>query len=152
MNREGRTPAVFPLVSTAAGLGRWWAEDVWETDGAVDLSFFARRTIDRIRLVRESPPLAAEWKCETPGEWHDTRMVFRMESAGAGVLVYLIADWHAETDYFAICNTSWGELMYRLTSAAQGNEPGSPFLKDGMAVSQSPPTGPTACPLAGCFC
>ena len=126
---------IYPLVSTAAGLGRWWAEDVWETDGAVDLGFFSRQTVYRFRMQRKRPPLDIEWKCETPGEWLDTRLIFRMESASDGTLVRFVhADWSAETDYFTICNTSWGELMYRLKSAARGEPRGPLFLRDGMAV------------------
>lgn len=43
------------------------------------------------------------------------------------------ADWKAETDYFASCNTTWGELMYRLKAAAEGKTPRPLFSMVGMA-------------------
>jgi len=126
---------VYPLVSTATGFGRWWAEDVWETDGAVELGFFARQTVYRISVQSGSRPLGIEWLCQTAGEWQDTRLVFRMESSGDGTLLHFVhAGWRAETDYFVVCNTTWGELMYRLRSAAQGTPRGPLFLRNGMAT------------------
>jgi hypothetical protein len=42
-------------------------------------------------------------------------------------------DWKAETDYFTSCNTTWGELMFRLQATAEGKTPGPLFSADGMA-------------------
>jgi hypothetical protein len=32
--------------------------------------------------------------------------------------------WKAVTEMFAICNSSWGELMYRLKNYVEGRNPG----------------------------
>lgn len=37
------------------------------------------------------------------------------------------AGWQAETEYFVSCNTTWGELMFRLKAAAEGKNPGPLF-------------------------
>jgi uncharacterized protein YndB with AHSA1/START domain len=39
--------AIYPLVSTAQGLAQWWAANVTETGGAVELGFFNRQTVWR---------------------------------------------------------------------------------------------------------
>jgi hypothetical protein len=43
------------------------------------------------------------------------------------------ADWQAETDYFTMCTTTWGELMYRLKAAAEGKSPGPLFSATALA-------------------
>lgn len=126
--------AVYPLVAAAKGFAQWWAADVIEPDGAVELRFFNRTTEYRLRLQANQPPLQAEWVCETGKEWSGTRIVFRLTAGGPGtVLRFTHAGWQAETDYFVSCNTTWGELMFRLKAAAEGKSRGPLFLADGLA-------------------
>jgi hypothetical protein len=56
--------AIYPLVSTATGFGEWWAEDVTESARTVDLGFFNRATIYRLRLEANEAPLHSAWVCE----------------------------------------------------------------------------------------
>ncbi len=49
------------------------------------------------------------------------------EFKGAGLL------FHLPQDYFVSCNTTWGELMFRLNAAAEGKTPGPLFSAIGLA-------------------
>ena len=72
--------------------------------------------------------------CETGAEWSGTHLVFRLEGRGGGTLVrFTHAGWQSETDYFVSCNTTWGELIFRLKSAAEGKSRGPLFLAADMA-------------------
>jgi hypothetical protein len=125
---------VWPLVATARGFNQWWAADVVESAGSVELGFFNRATIYRLRLEIDSPPVQAEWKCETGAEWSGTRIVFHLEGRGTGtVLKFTHGAWQSATDYFVSCNTTWGELMFRLKAAAEGRSRGPLFLATDMA-------------------
>src|SRR5690349_10513945 len=105
---------VHTLVATAYGLKQWWAEDVTETDGLVDLGFFNRATIYRLRPAAGSAS-HVEWLCETGDQWAGTRLVFTLEPTANGTMLrFTHAGWAAETDYFISCTTTWGELMFRL--------------------------------------
>ena len=124
--------SIHRLVSTAEGLGRWWAADVIEAGGAVELGFFQRQTVYRLR-VRTSRPDRVEWLCETGKEWTGTRLRFELSPAAGGTLVrFTHGGWESETDYFVSCNTVWGELMFRLKAAAEGKPRGPLFLRDSM--------------------
>jgi quinol monooxygenase YgiN len=126
--------AIYPLFATADGFRKWWANDVMEADGAVELGFFNRMTIYRLRRTIDRPPIEVEWRCETGREWTGTRIRFRLEAGQSGTLLrFAHADWETSSDYFISCNTTWGELMYRLKSAAQGNTPGPLFNTSGTA-------------------
>lgn len=125
---------VFPLVATAEGFGQWWAADITEPSAElVELGFFNRATVYRLRRKAEEPPTRVEWVCESGDEWGGTRIVFRMDAAKSGTLLHFEhAGWRAESDYFVACNTTWGELMFRVKAAAEGKTHGPLFSRDGL--------------------
>jgi len=123
-----KAETVYPLVASGQGFTKWWAEDVSEAGGTVELGFFKRTTVYRVRLKTNDALKHAEWRCESGDEWNGTRLSFHLESTNSGtVLRFAHAGWKAETDYFTACNTTWGELMYRLKAAAEGKTPGPLF-------------------------
>jgi hypothetical protein len=125
---------ILPLVATAEGFRQWWAADSTEPTGVVELGFFKRATIYRLRLNDAPQPAKTEWVCETGDEWNGTRIAFQMEATTGGTrLRFTHAGWRSESDYFTSCNTTWGELMFRLKAVAEGNTPGPLFSSDGMA-------------------
>jgi hypothetical protein len=126
-----RPEAVYLLCATARGFEQWWAADVTERDGVVELGFFNRTTIYRLRRQTANPPYLVEWVCETGNEWEGTQIIFRLEAAGSNTMLrFFHKGWQSETDYFISCNTTWGELMFRLKGAAEGKSPGPLFLAD----------------------
>jgi uncharacterized protein YndB with AHSA1/START domain len=128
------TATVFPLVSTAQGLAQWWAADVTEVAGGVELGFFNRDTVYRLKRNASEPSLLAEWLCETGKEWAGTRLLFRLQPVAGGALVrFAHTGWRTDTDYYVSCNTVWGALLFRLKDAAEGKSPGPLFTKDGTA-------------------
>jgi len=127
---------VHPLVSTAQGFTRWWAEDVTEDrgNGNVDLGFFNRTTLYGLQPQRMEAPRLAHWLCHTGKEGSGTRLLFDLaEQKGQTLLRFTHAGWQAETDYFVACTTTWGELMYRIKAAAEGKTPGPLFTAGGLA-------------------
>ncbi|HYL10305.1 MAG TPA: hypothetical protein VEU31_06165 [Candidatus Acidoferrales bacterium] len=127
---------VFPLVSSGRGFSQWWAADVSEVgkDGILDLGFFNRSTLYRLQPKRIVAPAEAEWLCLSGKEWDATRISFKLAPSNAGTLLQFVhADWRSETDYFISCNTTWGELMFCLKSAAEGKTPGPLFSASGLA-------------------
>jgi uncharacterized protein YndB with AHSA1/START domain len=128
--------AVYALVGTPEGLAKWWAEDVVQReDGAAELGFFDRSTVYRLRPADLRPDELASWRCETGQEWQGTTLDFVVQPDKSGaVLRFSHRDWKAATDYFASCNTTWGALMFRLKSAAEGKAPGPFFSRSGMAA------------------
>ena len=129
-----RPETIYPLIATAKGFGQWWATDITEPAGAVELGFFKRTTIYRLRLKDDKPPIRAEWACETGSEWAGTHLSFRLEPKDTSTLLHFRhGGWEDETDYFVSCNTAWGDLMYRLKAAAEGKGRGPLFLVDSLA-------------------
>ena len=127
---------VHALVSTGPGFAQWWAADVTENSsaGAVELGFFKRSTIYRLEPVTLSAPTEATWLCQTGKEWTGTTISFKLSRIEDRTLVrFEHAHWQAETDYFISCNTTWGGLMFRLKTVAEGNAANPLFSFNGMA-------------------
>lgn len=127
---------VYALVAGGGGFTEWWAADVREAgaEGAVELGFFNRATVYRLRPARRTAPREAEWLCESGKEWAGTRLRFEIAgSGGQSLLRFTHADWQADTDYFVSCTTTWGELMFRIKAAAEGKKPGPLFSATGLA-------------------
>jgi len=126
---------VYPLISSGSGFSSWWAADFTdhESKRMVKLGFFDRATIFRLKLVRATVPFEAEWRCETGGEWQGTKLLFLLQETGGRTLLrFSHAGWQQETDYFVSCNTTWGELMYRLKATAEGRPRGPLFSVTGF--------------------
>jgi hypothetical protein len=125
---EGPPESVYPLIARADGFAQWWAEDITESRDAVELGFFKRATVYRLRLKADRAPAHANWVCETGDEWNGTHIVFDLEGRGSRTLLrFAHRGWRSETEYFTSCNTTWGELMFRLKAAAEGKPRGPLF-------------------------
>jgi uncharacterized protein YndB with AHSA1/START domain len=132
---EAPATTIFPLVATGAGLSQWWAEDVIQApDGSVELGFFNRATVYRLRPQTQLAPTRATWVCETGKEWADTRLMFELLPRGTGTgLRFTHSGWRQASEYFVSCNTTWGGLLFRLRAVAQGRGDGPLFRKSGLA-------------------
>lgn len=125
---------VSQLVNSGEGFSKWWAEDVVLRPEGGDLGFFNRATVYSLQLVR-SAPSETEWFCQSGKEWKGTRLRFQLtETKGQTLLRFTHADWEADTDYFVSCNTSWGALMFRIKTAAEGKATRPLFSKTGWAL------------------
>ena len=135
---EAPAEAVYPLVSTGEGFSKWWATDIVELQRdpvVLELGFFNRSTTYRLRAEELAPDQPARWRCETGQEWAGTHLTFTLQANGDKTLVRFVqGDWRAVTDYFIACNTTWGELMFRLKAVAEGKSPGPLFSRDGMSA------------------
>ena len=126
---------VYSLVATGRGFGQWWATDITEAGDIIELGFFNRASIYRLRPAIEQSAAKAEWMCESGDEWSGTRIAFQMETTKTGTLLrFAHSGWRTASDYFIACNTTWGALMFRLKAAAEGKTPGPLFTREGWVA------------------
>jgi predicted ester cyclase/uncharacterized protein YndB with AHSA1/START domain len=133
---------VFELLSTQAGLRRWWTDAVVAApklghvnrfgfgDGSVEMPF---------RVDHHEAPRSLAWTCiegdRVPPDWPGTRLVATLmpQTDGTTRLRFAHEGWQPNATSFALCNTTWGELMHRLRAVAVGGQPGPHFRTDGPA-------------------
>jgi len=56
-----------------------------------------------------------------------------LEKASGSQLDFTHRNWRAATPYFVSCNTTWGGLMFRIRSAAEGQGAGPLFRRSALA-------------------
>jgi hypothetical protein len=65
---------------------------------------------------------------KAPGEWPGTRITAELAPAEGGTrLRFAHRGWVSAEGAFAMCNTTWGELMHRLRDTAEGKGRGPLF-------------------------
>lgn len=102
-----RTKSSRPL---DAGWPRsWWTADAKAEEkvgGKADFGFDKRAIVFRMKIEKLERGKSVVWSCHgDQPEWNGTTLTWDLEM-------------------FAICNSSWGELMYRLKNYVEGRNPG----------------------------
>jgi len=73
-----------------------------------------------------TPGKQVVWAClGDHDEWTGTRLTWDISRKdGATLLRFTHGNWRSTSGIFATCNTTWGELMYRLKNYVEGRNPG----------------------------
>jgi uncharacterized protein YndB with AHSA1/START domain len=126
---EAAPEKVFAAIATQAGLRTWWTADSVADEragGKASFGFGRRATVFRMDIERLDSPARVTWRC-TGGhpEWEGTMFHWELAPKGAATtLRFTHGNWKAESEYFAMCNSTWGELMHRLKDSVEGRNPG----------------------------
>ena len=125
---------VYQAIATDAGLRGWWTADS-KTESAVggkaEFGFDDRGTVFRMRIEELRPGARVVWSClGDPDDWKGTRLTWEMSQEDGGTMLrFTHGNWRATDGYFATCNSTWGELMYRLKDHVEGKRPGPRWTK-----------------------
>jgi len=120
---------VYAALATTAGLRSWWTADS-QTDAAVggkaEFGFEGRAVVFRMRIETLEPGKAVVWSCHgDQTEWEGTTLAWSIAADNGGsVLRFTQSGWKSASDYYAMCNSTWGELMYRMKDYLEGRNPG----------------------------
>jgi uncharacterized protein YndB with AHSA1/START domain len=127
---------VFEAWTTADGLRGWWtavAAVPGGADGEYVLSFDGGKVAFHFRVEEEVPGERVLWRGVEgpgmPGEWVGTKIDARITSGGDGHtrLQFAHRGWRSAEGFYCVCNTTWGELMYRLRDWCEGHSRGPLF-------------------------
>lgn len=126
---------ILPLISTTDGFRAWWTADVdaKPEKGNVNRFRFHGGAVEFPFRVDEISPSRVSWTCvegpKVPPEWLGTRVAFDLLPAASGGvdLRFAHTNWREADGNYAMCNTTWGDLMHRLRDAAEGNGRGPYF-------------------------
>jgi uncharacterized protein YndB with AHSA1/START domain len=131
---EAPPSKVYAALATQAGLSAWWTADSVAEDkvgGKAEFGFEAKAVTFRMSIETLDPPRRVVWKCHGDNpEWNGTTLTWRIEPKDGGSLLHFTqSGWREMTDNVAMCNSTWGELMYRLKGYAEGHNPGPHWRK-----------------------
>ena len=120
---------VFAALTTQKGLASWWTADTRtepRLGGSAEFGFSRRAVVFRMKIETLEPGRRVAWSCvgDEPN-WTGTRLTWELEPDGEGTnLRFVHGNLKALDDYWASCNSTWGELMFRLKDTLEGKSPG----------------------------
>jgi len=120
---------VYAALATETGLRGWWTADSRADEivgGKAEFGFARRAAVFRMTIDKLEPGRLVVWSCvgDQP-EWTGTTLTWTIAPEKSGsVLRFTHGGWKAATDYCVMCNSTWGELMYRLKDHVEGRNPG----------------------------
>jgi uncharacterized protein YndB with AHSA1/START domain len=127
---------VYQAWTTEEGLRGWWTADATapQAKGTAYLfRFDGGQVTFHFRVEEEVSGERAVWQgIEGPGmpaEWVGTKIDVRISAAGEGRtrLRFAHREWRSTEGAYCACNTTWGELMYRLRDWCEGRSRGPLF-------------------------
>ena len=88
--------------------------------------FDRRATVFRMNIETLEPGKRVVWSCHGDNpEWTGTTLIWDIAPQDKmTILRFTHSGWKAATELYAICNSSWGELMHRLRDYVEGTNPG----------------------------
>jgi uncharacterized protein YndB with AHSA1/START domain len=127
--------AVFEAWTTADGLSSWWTKQVRvspEVGGINVLLFEGARVAFHFRIDDQDPAKLVRWTGvpgqKMPDEWVDTRIEVDLVATNGGTRMrFGHRNWKSAEGAYRVCNTTWGELMYRLRDHCEGRGRGPLF-------------------------
>ena len=123
---------VYRALTTEAGLLGWWTRDVVaeaRVGSVAQFGFNNRSTVFQMRIDELTPGRRVVWTCvDGPDEWKETQLTWQITSEEKITTLRFTHDnWQSTDQSFAMCNTIWGELMFRLRRDVLGERPGPLF-------------------------
>jgi uncharacterized protein YndB with AHSA1/START domain len=120
---------VYAALTTQNGLRGWWTTDATiegRVGGSAQFGFDKRATVFRMKVEELTPSKRVVLSCHGDvDEWKGTRLTWEIVPKDRGSIVqFRRANWREATHLFAICNSSWGELMHRLKDYSVGKNRG----------------------------
>ena len=120
---------VYAALATQKGLRSWWTADTIADEqmgGKAEFGFDRRGMVFRMTIDRLEPDKRVVWNCHGDHpEWAGTLLNWELAHLNDGTtLRFTHSGWKEISEFCATCNSTWGELMYRLKDYVEGRNPG----------------------------
>jgi uncharacterized protein YndB with AHSA1/START domain len=124
---------VYAALATKKGLASWWTADTAADEkvgGNAEFGFDSRGMVFRMKIDELVPGKRVVWSCHgDQPEWNGTVLTWTISREHDATILRFNQRWKAQTDMVALCNSTWGELMYRIKDYVEGRNPGPRWTK-----------------------
>lgn len=133
---ESPIQVVFDAWITPQGIAQWWTTDcrIAGERGEVNVfGFNGRSVLFHFHIDEQVSPHRVQWTGiggpNMPDEWIGTTIDVQLLEEGEKRtrVRFSHRDWRSLDGSYRLCNTTWGELMYRLRDACEGRGTGPLF-------------------------
>ena len=130
---RGSAAAIYGLLTTDAGLSRWWTRDTrgsGQVGSVIEFRFGGGGPdFEVIELV---PDRLVRWRHrgDMPPEWQGTEILFELQSDGKQTFVnFSHYNWREADEFLAHCSTKWAIFMMSIKSCIETGA-GHPYPDD----------------------
>ena len=124
---------VFGLLTTDAGLSRWWTTDTCGAGSAGSIIKFRFNGMGPdFEVVELRPDSLVRWRHsgEVPDAWMGTEVSFRLTREHKQTYVlFSHSNWRNASDFMGHCSTKWAVFLLSLKAASESGK-GRPFPND----------------------
>ena len=129
----GSAADIYQLLTTDAGLSRWWTRDTRGSGdvGAVIEFRFGDDGPD-FEVIELVPDRRVRWRHrgDMPEAWKGTEILFELETRGKHTFVnFSHYNWREADDFLAHCSTKWAIFMMSIKSCIETGA-GHPYPDD----------------------
>jgi uncharacterized protein YndB with AHSA1/START domain len=119
---------VYAALTTKEGLRGWWTADSTadaKQGGKAEFGFDKRSAVFRMTIKTLEPAKRVVWSCHGDHpEWDGTTLTWTIaQKDGTSTLRFAHSGWNSMSDFCEMCNSTWGELMYRLKAYVESGRP-----------------------------
>jgi len=129
----GSAAQVYELLTTDAGLSKWWTTDTRGAGGVGSIIEFrfggGGPDFEIIELI---PERLVRWRHsgEMPPDWMGTEILFELDENEQQTIVnFSHYNWQASGEFLAHCSTKWGIFMMSIKSCIDTGR-GQPYPDD----------------------
>ncbi len=130
---KGSAAEIYAMLTTDAGLSRWWTTD---TRGAGEagsvIHFVFGNDGPCFEVIELEPDRRVRWSHygDMPAEWRGTEVLFELDPREDQTFVnFRHSNWADAGDFLGHCSTKWGVFMLSLKSCIETGR-GQPYPDD----------------------
>ncbi len=132
---EADAAKVYAALATQKGMQGWWTRDTRmeeKVGGKVEFGFENRAVVFRMRVEALEPGRKVALSCSgDPEDWAGTTQTWTLspDEDGGTRLDFVHGRWKTLSPHAAMCNSTWGMLMYRLKKYVESGKPDPHWTK-----------------------
>ena len=116
----------YSAITTQEGFAGWWTTDTEVDNDEFTFGFYNKYWM-KFRKISSERNRKVEYKCidadKVSKDWIGTKLIFNLESDGELTKIKLNhANWKEGIEIFAMCNSTWGHLMFSLKDYLEKGE------------------------------
>ncbi len=119
---------IYKALTQDKGIKAWWTDtcDMAEQEGDACLFWFDdRQTCFTMRANKMLPERRVFWVCQDgPTEWVGTELWWEIQTLvdGRCLLDFKHMNWQKDDGIFALCNSTWGNLLQHLKDHCENGD------------------------------
>lgn len=120
---------IYKAFATVEGLKSWWTTDIEHNneEKTLKFGFYDSKYWMKFKILDTVENKKVKWKCvetdDGSSDWIGTEIEIEVDEIDGNLRVSLVhSNWNEDSRIFAMCNSTWGNLMFSLKDYVEEGE------------------------------